>query len=434
MRMVSTSPCSIVARALGTALVCLAAALATTTPPAWSQQRIAAVVNDEVVTLQDLNDRLALVLFTSGVQDNQEARQRLAPQVLRGLVEEALQLQEARRLNVNVSDQEIEQALANIAQRNNMDAEGLRRLLGGGGINLATLLAQIRSQIAWVKVVNQQVRPRVNVTVDQLDLAVQEARLNERQPEFLLSEIVLPVDNPAQEDAVAADARRLIQTVQEGGSFESLARQVSASASAEQGGDLGWVRSAVIPPELFAALDQLQPGEVSEPIRSPVGYHVFWLRDTRLSAPQVDAGAAGVEVQLSQILFPYDEAASQASAPRLRQEAASLRSELVDCTAMNRIAAERQTPASGDLGWIRIGDMPPEFAQALADLPVGQVSAPLQGPAGVHLVMVCDRRGAVQSAPQRDEIAERLENEQVDRLARRYLRDLRKQAFVDIRL
>jgi peptidyl-prolyl cis-trans isomerase SurA len=101
---------------------------------------------------------------------------------------------------------------------------------------------------------------------------------------------------------------------------------------------------------------------------------------------------------------------------------------------MNRIAAERQTPASGDLGWIRIGDMPPEFAQALADLPVGQVSAPLQGPAGVHLVMVCDRRGAVQSAPQRDEIAERLENEQVDRLARRYLRDLRKQAFVDIRL
>lgn len=434
MRMVSSFPSSIAARALGATLVCLAIALAATTPAAWSQQRIAAVVNDEVVTLQDLNDRLAMVLFTSGVQDSQEARQRLAPQVLRGLVEEALQLQEARRLNVSVSDQEIEQALANIAQRNNMNVEGLRRLLSGGGINMATLLAQIRSQIAWVKVVNQQVRPRVNVTVDQLDLAVQEARLNERQPEFLLSEIVLPVDNPAQEDAVAADARRLIQTVQEGGSFESLARQVSASASAEQGGDLGWVRSAVIPPELFAALDQLQPGEVSDPIRSPVGYHVFWLRDTRLSAPQIDAGAAGVEVQLSQILFPYDEADGQASAPRLRQEAVSLRSELADCTAMNRIAAERQAPASGDLGWVRIGDMPPEFAQALVDLPVGQVSAPLQGPAGVYLIMVCDRRGAVQSAPQRDQIAERLENEQVDRLARRYLRDLRKQAFVDIRL
>jgi peptidyl-prolyl cis-trans isomerase SurA len=434
MRMLTTFLHPIMARALGAALVCLAVVLATATPAAWSQQRIAAVVNDEVVSLQDLNDRLELVLFTSGVEDSQEARQRLAPQVLRSLVEEALQLQEARRLNVNVSDQEIEQALANIAQRNNMDAQGLRQLLARGNINLATLLAQIRSQIAWVKVVNLQVRPRVNVTVDQLDLAVQEARLSERQPEFLLSEIVLPIDNPAQEDAVAADARRLIQTVQEGGSFESLARQVSASASAEQGGDVGWVRGTVIPPELFAALEQMQPGEMSEPIRSPVGYHVFWLRDRRLSPPQIDAGAAGVEVQLSQILFPYDETEGQASAPRLRQEASSLRSELVDCLAMNRVAAERQLPASGDLGWVRIGDMPPDFAQALVELPVGQVSAPLQGPAGVHLVMVCDRRGAVQSAPERDEIAERLESEQIDRLARRYLRDLRKQAFVDIRL
>jgi peptidyl-prolyl cis-trans isomerase SurA len=401
---------------------------------AWAQQRIAAVVNDEVVSVQDLNDRLDLVMFTSSVDDTLEARQGLTPQVLRGLVEEALQRQEASRLGLRVEAQELDQAIANIAERNNMDVAGMRNLLASAGVNFETLLAQLRAQIAWVKVVNQQVRPRVNVTVDQLDLAVQEARLSERQPEFLLSEIVLPVDNPAQEDAVAADARRLIEAVRDGGSFESLARQVSAAASAEQGGDLGWVRGTVIPADLLLALEQMAPGDVSAPLRSPVGYHVFWLRDRRLTAAPLAPADAQVEVSLSQVLFPFNEAEGQAAAPRLREQALAMRPQLADCDAVNRIAAERQLPGSGALGWIRIGELPPDFARVLVDLPTGEVSEPLQGPAGVHLIMVCDRRGAVQSAPQRDEIAERLESEQIDRLARRYLRDLRTQAFVDIRL
>jgi peptidyl-prolyl cis-trans isomerase SurA len=401
---------------------------------ATAEQRIAAVVNDEVVSLQDLNDRLDLVMFTSGVGDTAEARQGLTPQVLRALVEEELQLQEAKRLGIQVSDQEIDQALANIAERNSMDVVGLRRLLANNQIHFSTLLAQIRAQIAWVKVVNQVVRPRVNVTVDQLDLAVQEARLNERQPEYLLSEIVLPIDNPSQEDAVAADAERLIQAVRDGGSFEALARQVSAAASAERGGDLGWLRSAAIPPELAGALEQLKPGDVSAPLRSPIGYHVFWLRDRRLAPPEVAGGDAQVEVELSQILFAYDEAEGEAGTPRLREQALAMRPQLTDCITIDRLASQRRLPASGDLGWVRIGDLPPAFAQVLIDLPIGQVSAPLQGPAGIHLIMVCDRRGAVQSAPQRDEIAKRLEAEQIDRLARRYLRDLRQQAFVDIRM
>ncbi|HEX5077712.1 MAG TPA: peptidylprolyl isomerase [Geminicoccaceae bacterium] len=417
-------------RMLGVAAV----ACLTLAPGAFAQQRIAAVVNDDVVSVQDLNDRLDLVMFTSGVKNTPQARQGLAPQVLRSLVEEALQLQEAKRLGITVQDQEIDQALANIAERNTMDVPAMRRLLANAGVDFETLLAQLRAQIAWVKIINQQIRPRVNVTVDQLDLAVQEARLNERQPEYLLSEIVLPVDNPSQEDAVAADARRLVEAVRNGGSFESLARQVSAAASAEQGGDLGWVRSAVIPPDLLAALEQLKPGDVSAPLRSPVGYHVFWLRDRRLAPAQITSGDAQVEVSLSQILFPFDEQEGRAATPRLHQQALALRPQLLDCDAINRIAAERNLPGSGALGWVRIGDLPPDFARVLVDLPIGQASEPLQGPAGVHLIMVCDRRGAVRSVPQREEIAQRLESEQIDRLARRYLRDLRTQAFVDIRM
>jgi peptidyl-prolyl cis-trans isomerase SurA len=401
--------------------------------PAGAQieQRIVAVVNDEVISARDLNDRLKLVILTSGIPDSQQARARLAPQVLRSLIEEALQMQEARRLELTVEEAEVEQALSNIAQRNQMTVDGMRGFFRQNDVNFDTLLDQVRAQIAWVKVVNRQIVPQVTVTVDQLDMAVDEARRNEGEPEYLLSEIVLPVDNPAQAQVVAGDAGRLVQTLREGASFESLARQVSAAASAERGGDLGWIRGSVIPDQLRDALERLREGDISDPIASPVGYHIFWLRDRRLSATSAGSPSEDVEVSLAQILFPVD---GGADIEARRAEAAGLRDRLADCAAMSEAAAELGAPNSGELGWLSVAELPPAFREAVATLPVGQVSAPMEGAAGIHLLMVCDRREPQGAAPEREQIAERLERERVERLARRYLRDLRKEAFVEVRI
>ena len=398
---------------------------------AQSEQRIVAVVNDEVISARDLVERLQLVMVTSGIPDSQQARARLAPQVLRSLIEEALQTQEARRLDLRVDDSEVQQALTNIAQRNRMTVDDMRQFFAQNGINFETLLDQVRAQIAWVKVVNRQIVPRVTVTVDQLEMAVDEARRNVGEPEYLLSEIVLPLDNPAQAQVVAEDAARLVQTLREGAGFESLARQVSAAASAEQGGDLGWIRGSAIPGELRNSLELLRDGDISDPIASPIGYHIFWLRDRRLSVANAAAAGGQAEVQLAQVLLPVD---GQEQLEARRIEAAALRDDLADCAAVVETAAEMGAPDSGQLGWLRLADLPPEFRQELATLPVGQVSAPLAGPAGIHLLMVCDRREAAGGAPEREQIAERLQRERVDRLARRYLRDLRKGAFVEVRL
>ncbi len=401
---------------------------------AWSaaEQRIAAVVNNEVVTVRDLNERLQLVMLTSSIRDSDQARARLAPQVLRGLIEESLQLQEADRLNIQVEPAEIDNAVATIATRNKLSVEQLKSFLVNNGVNLETLMRQIRAQIAWLKVVNRTIRPNVTVTVDQLDLAVQEARDSQGQPEYLLSEIVLPVDNPAQADRVAQDAQRLTQTLREGANFNSLAHQVSAAASAERGGDLGWVGAASIPPELQATLDQMRPGDISDPLGSPIGYHIFWLRDQRIAAAPVNSSRAAVEVQLTQILFPTD--GSTAANTQARDRAAGLRDQLTDCPAMAKVAAEIKAPASGDLGWLKVGDLPSDLGKAVLGLQVGEVSPPLQGPSGIHLLMVCDRHDPQQLTPEREQIAQRLEQERTDRLARRYLRDLRKQAFVEVRM
>lgn len=396
-------------------------------------QRIAAVVNDQVVTVQDLNERLRLIMATSGIQNSQQARARLVPQVLRGLIEETLQLQEADRLGIAVQPQEIDRALVNIAKRNNLTAEQLREFIARSGISSETLARQIRAQIAWVKVVNQQIRPRVQVTVDQLDMAVEESRQNQGQPEYLLSEIVLPVDSPAQEELVRQDAARLVQTVREGASFEALARQVSVAASAEQGGDVGWVPASTVPGELLPTLEELAPGEISDPVRSNVGYHIFQLRDRRLARAPLAGQGAQVEVQLAQVVFPVGGGTGPDLDAR-RVEAAERRDGLDTCADVVALAEELAAPASGDLGWLKIGDLPADLGDAVLALPVAEISPPLEGPSGIYLIMVCDRRDPAGLVPEREQISERLQNERLDRLARRYLRDLRKQAFVEVRL
>lgn len=406
-----------------------------------ADQRIAAIVNDDVVSVQDLDNRLSLVLLTSRVQDKERARSRLAPQVLRGLIEERLQLQEAARLSIGVTPEDLDRALADIAGRNEMAVDDMLGLLDRNDIDRSTMQEQLRAQISWLKIVNQRLRPQVDVTVDQLDIAVEEAESNQGQPEYLLSEIVLPVDNPNQEQQVAGDAARLVQTLSEGASFEGLARQVSASATAARGGDVGWVSSSAIPEELVKELERLRPGDVSEPLRSPVGFFIFQLRDRRLGkAPAGEgAGVAPLEVRLSQILFQADTTDDQLVAATVG-EAAGLRYRLTSCEAVNTVAAELQAEASGDLGWLRVADLPAVLANAVGDLPTGEISAPLRGPGGVHLLMVCDRRGgesaaaAALSDEERGKIEEQLRRERLDRLARRYLRDLRKQAFIDIRI
>lgn len=260
--------------------------------------RIAAVVNDAVITTQDLVDRINLALATSGLPNDAETRRRLAPQVLRGYIDETLQMQEANRLNLTVSQAEVDQALDTIAQRNSTTRDGLVLYLTERGISPETLRQQIRAQIAWIKVVNRQVRPRVAITQEQIDLALRGTGTG-GDTELLLSEIVLPVYDRAQEATVMNEARDLAAALRGGTDFAALARQVSGAASAEGGGDLGWVRAGAILPELRERLQAMQPGQVSDPIPSPAGVHIFQLRDRRQAS--ASAGTAERE-RVRQIL------------------------------------------------------------------------------------------------------------------------------------
>jgi peptidyl-prolyl cis-trans isomerase SurA len=420
----------------GLRVIVAAALIASAAASAQAQQGIAAVVNDEAISLRDLQARMDLVVLSGNLPRTEEVRGRLAPQVLRGLIDEQIQLQEARRLGIEVTPEEIDRGIGLIAERNRIPAETLLGYLRERGVSDDALRRQVQAQIAWARVVGRSLQPRVVVTPEQVDLAAQAFQSGQGRPEYFLREIVLPVYDPAREAEVGADAERLVATLRQGADFASLASQVSASASAERGGAIGWVRETELPPDLVPIVQSLQPGQVSRPQRSANGFTIYFLESRRIAG-----GTAGdpsrVEVLLAQVLFPAPASASNDTIARLEADADAVRPTLSSCSDVERTARQLGLDGSGNLGWLRASDLPQSLAQAVVELPVGEISAPIRGPAGVHLLMVCDRRGEVRTEPvaaDPEAIRRELEAEQLENLARRHLRDLRRQAFVDLRL
>ena len=255
-------------------------------------QGIAAVVNDDIVSTQELAERVRLARASTGLPDDPNTQRLLTQQALRTLIDEKLQAQEAKRLNISVADAEVDAAIANIAERNNLSTEQLSTFLAERGTDIASLRAQLRNQIAWLKVIGREVRPKVVVTEGQIDLANRVAQPTAGERELLLSEIVLPVYTPDQEADVMADGRQLVAALRGGSEFAPLARQMSVAASADSGGDLGWIPSSVLAEDLRNALSRMTAGQISDPIRTPLGVQVLWLREVRQAGPPQAAAPA----------------------------------------------------------------------------------------------------------------------------------------------
>lgn len=398
---------------------------------AQNAQRIAAVVNDEVISLRDLDNRLSLLIATSNLENRPETRQRLAPEVLRMLIDDVLKLQEAKRLNVVVDKDDIDRALQRIERQSNLPQGKLRDALANAGVSLSTLIDQVEVEIAWVKAVTRLERGRTAIGEDEIDEELARIQRNAGNPEFLVAEIFLPVDDPANEAEVRQLAERLAEQTRGGASFPALARNFSQGASAAVGGDLGWVQLGQLGAEIDAALQRLEPGQVSDPIRTTSGFHLLALRERR-----VDQGLAGssVRVSLHQVFLPVSPDASPAEVSARMEEAQKLSEPAQNCADLEALNREGAPQVSGSLGEVEIGTLPEEIRNVVLPLEAGQKSAPFRSGGGVVVLMVCDRQGEDDPLRQREMIRRALENERLSAAAQRYLRDLRRAAFVDIRI
>ena len=393
------------------------------------ETRIAAVVNDEIITVGDLSARLKLVMRSSNISDTPEARQRLSAQVLRTLIDEKLQMQEAKRLGVKVSDTEIKEAVERIEQRNNMPKGSLDNYMKQQGIPMSALTDQLAAVIAFGKVVRNRVSQDVSVSDDEVSDAMSRLKDDIGKPQSRVSELFLSVDNPTQDNEVKQLATRLIDQIRAGAAFPAVAQQFSQAPSAATGGDIGWVTPSQLSPLLGEAIAKMNPGEMSYPIRTPGGFYILYLVDRKtLGASSPDQ----INLSLVEVVFPMPPGAPDADRQRVEAEAKEVSSSAKSCGEMSKFARERAPQLSRQIARIKASELPPEIQKQVLALKVAEPSQPMMMGGNLGVVMVCDRQDPP-GLPTRDQVADTLARERLDTLARRYLRDLRRGAFVDIR-
>ncbi len=250
-------------------------------------ETIAAVVNNDAITTSDVEERMRLLMTSSGIPDSQDMRARLTPQVVNMLVEEHLMLQEAARLKIEVTPADIDKGFATIAQQNGIDVEKFRAIMKQQKVPQRAMEYQIRAQMAWGQVVQQKIRPDVIVNDVEVDNMLERLRSSIGKGEYLVAEIFLPIDNPAQEADVSQLAQKLTSEMLQGKvPFPRVATQFSQSASAKRGGDIGWIQEGQLAPELEDVLTRMNEGDLSEPIRTLSGYYIITLRKKRLIAEE----------------------------------------------------------------------------------------------------------------------------------------------------
>lgn len=408
---------------------------------------IVATVNDDAITSSDLENRMRLMMLGSGIQPSPEILARLRGQVLRSLIDERLQLKEAKDLNITVDEKEIDEQVARLAQQNNLPVSKLPDYFGKGGISIATLREQLRANISWGKVVQRSLRPKVNVGDDEVDAEISRLRANAGKPEYLVADIFLPVDTPSQDAAVEQSAQKLIESMAKGAKFSGIARQFSQSASAAVGGDLGWLTPGQLEPQLDEVLRRMSAGTISPAIRTATGYHILMLREVR--ATRGGAALAGqpdltqAVFNLRQVMQPLAANASGATVAQARDKIRAMQAKASSCKDMEQMALELGSRNKGNLGDVKYTALPPAVRDMIAALPDGKPSQIMRNEKGVLFVMVCSRQVPQAAAPaaepvssagfDRDEIAKRIGGQRLDLLVRRYMRDLRQNAFIEVR-
>lgn len=396
---------------------------------AQSPVGVAAVVNDDPISIIDLVERIKLVAVSSNIQMTPEKSNEIAPQILQQLINETLQMQEAERRGIEVTETDVERGKSMIEQNAGLPEGKLDAYLEQRRIAPGTIENQIRPQVAWQKLLGTM-RSQVEISEAEIDDSLQRIINNQGKPRNRVQEIFLPVDNPQDSTLIYQSAQEVLGALRQGADFSALARQFSASASAANGGDLGWLYAGELAGDLQQAVNQLEPGSISAPIQTIRGYYILKLLDRRVG----DEGAiTDIRLDLYQLFVPLsaqmpkDLIDAKLAMLRTTQETAN------SCQDLANVAVEIGSEMSGEMKGISPQDLSGSIAQAITNLNTGQPSKVVQVDGGALLVMICNKTEE-SNLPDRQDIETRLMMERLDILARRKLRELRRQAFIDIRM
>lgn len=406
-----------------------------TRPQIQPVDHIVAVVNEEVITRLELDDVLHSTLRQLEKQGTQLPDMNvMEKQLLEQMILRHAQLQRAKEMGLTVSDSELEQTLQRVAQDNQLTMAEFRQALQQEGTSMRAFREEIRDEVMIARLKEQEINNRVNVTESEIDSYLQlQANSPTANEEYRIAHILVQVSdqmNAAQIEARREHADAAYDSLRQGHDFARVTAEYSDAPDAMQGGELGWRPAGQMGAPFTEILAQMQPGDITPVVQSPIGFHILKLLERRQQETPV---VIIDQTHAQHILIKVSEVVSETDAYQLITE---VKEQIDRGSAFTEQAKAHSEDASasggGDLGWVSPGDTVPEFEQAMNALLPGQVSAPVRTPFGWHLIKVIERRAQDVSETQQREAARRaIHDRKADMVVQEWLQQLRDQAYVE---
>ena len=392
-------------------------------------RRATAVVNGDIITGTDVDQRLALIVAASENKLSAEEVQRVRMQVLRNLIDETLQIQAAKTADITIDDSEVEQTYARVAQQNfGQNIKAMDAYLAKIGSSPSSLKRQIRGEMSWQRLLRRNVSPFVNVSEEEVREVIARMKADKGTEEYRIGEIYMSAA-PEAKPAVFENAKKIVEQLKQGASFVALARTYSEASTAAVGGDLGWVRISQLPPELATAARDLSPGQLVGPIELRGGYSILYLIDKRqvLTADPRDA-----VLSLKQISIGFPPGIKQADAQAKADQFAAAMKDARGCGGVSEVAAKVGAQVVTN-DQVKARDLPQALQNPLLALQIGETTPPFGSlQEGVRVLMLCGRDDPKTGVePNFETVMSQMEDERVNKRAQAYLRDLRRDAVID---
>lgn len=392
-------------------------------------RKATAIVNSQVITETDINQRLALFLASNRIQLPPDQVQAARAQVLRNLIDETLEIQAAAQDDITVAQHEIDDYYSRFAQSFGKTPAEMSEYLRSINSSDRSMKRQILGELAWQRLQQRRINPFVDVGDDEVRAVLARLQASRGTVEYHVAEIFLSA-TPETSAEVEANANRIIEQLRSGASFQAYARQFSEATTAAIGGDLGWVRAEQLPSEISTVLPQMPLGAVTNPIPVPGGFSIIALVDKRQIGV---ADPRDALLSLMQLSITLPAGTSQAEFEQRAQALAQATQAMGGCghaqATAQSVGAELVTNDQ-----VQVRQLPPALQEMLLNLNIGQATAPFGAAPRVSVLVLCGRDDPPQSSgPSFDQIYQQLNEARTNNRAQRYLRDLRRDAVIDYR-
>jgi peptidyl-prolyl cis-trans isomerase SurA len=397
--------------------------------PLPSVIKATAIVNGEVITQTDIDQRLALLAIANNSPIPADQVDRLRQQVLSNLIDETLQIQAAKAEEIVISDADVDKTVERVAGNVKQTPEQMAEYLKARGSSIRSIRRQIMGEIAWRRLQSKKIESGISVGDEEVQAVIDKLNASKGAEEFRVGEIFIAA-NSANDAEAQAQAQQIYSALQQGGSFVGYARQYSQSSSQAVGGDLGWMRPELLPAELASVVEQMRPGMISQPIKVPGGYSIVAVQDTR-KVLTADPRNAVLSLKQVTVLFPKGTT-RQAAEPQIARFSQGALN-IGGCGGADKLAAEMNGEVV-ESDQVKVRDLPPALQEMILQMQVGQATRPFGSiEDGVRILVLCGRDEVDPSVPSFDQVYAQLNEERINTRSRRYLRDLRRDAVIDYR-